>query len=316
MMKGNTIARITGLTCLLLQVWCSLSGQSEPVYSQYMYDKVLVNPAYAGSSRWIFGSVKYRNHLYGLEGAPSTSLFTFHMPIQKKSMGTGVKVVWDQIAVTNSLQMSFLYSYHIGFGNGKLSFGLEGGMIRRTAGFQDLIRYHQIDPSIPEEQAIAMVPDFSTGLFYQSENYYAGVAAYHLLNPKKTGALGGTGHVFDLEQTYYFLGGYIFELSRTFSLEPSTLVKFMQPEQIQADINVNLIYNDRIIFGGSYRLGNFAALMCKFNITEGLRVAYSYDLNISNLSSYSSGSHEVMISYGVKLLPPPEKKEIHPRYYF
>ncbi|MCK4746266.1 MAG: type IX secretion system membrane protein PorP/SprF, partial [Bacteroidales bacterium] len=75
-----------------------ISGQNEPVYSQYMFDKILINPAYAGSSNWIVGSLKYRNHFRGIEGAPETSLFTFHAPLQKKSMGVGLKAVYDQTA--------------------------------------------------------------------------------------------------------------------------------------------------------------------------------------------------------------------------
>lgn len=300
----------------LLQATAQVFGQRDPVYSQYMFDKVLINPAYAGSSNWIVGSLKYRNHLMGIEGAPQTNLFTFHAPIQKKSMGVGLKAIYDQTAVTNTLTISGIYSFHLGFGNGKLSFGLEGGMVYSSTGYQKLIRHDPDDPSIPETLETAIVPDASFGIYYQSEKYYAGAALYHMFSSKLLMPESANTEMIQLEKTAYLFGGYILDVSKTFALEPGGLLKYAPGAPLQADLNLNLIYNERITLGGSYRMGGTAAVLLKVDVTEGIRIAYSYDLNFSALSNVSSGSHEIMISFGRKLLPPAVKTEVHPRYYF
>ncbi|MEZ5071372.1 MAG: type IX secretion system membrane protein PorP/SprF [Bacteroidales bacterium] len=294
----------------------SALGQRDPLYSQYMFDKLLVNPAYAGSSNWIVGSLKYRNHLGGIEGAPQTSLFTFHLPLQKKSMGLGVKAVYDQLAVSNSMTLTGIYSFHIGFGGGKLSFGLEGGMVYNLTDYQSLVRYDPIDQSIPETTEAAIAPDASFGIYYNAKSLYVGVAAYHLFNPKRTVPAYDRNQMFQLEKTFYALGGYVIDIGKVFAVEPGFLVCYEPGAPFQVDGFLNFTYAERITLGGAYRTSQAAAVMLKVNVTEGLRIAYSYDLNVSNLANYSSGSHEFMLSYGIKLLPPPARKEVHPRYYF
>ena len=300
----------------ILQVTILVYGQRDPVYSQYMFDKVLINPAYAGSSNWIVGSLKYRSHLMGIEGAPQTNLFTFHAPIQKKSMGVGLKAIYDKTAVTNTLTVTGMYSYHLGFGDGKLSFGLEGGMVHSSTDYQKLIRHDADDPSIPETVEVAIVPDASFGIFYHAEKYYAGAALYHLFSSIPLLPESANNEMIQMEKTAYLFGGYILDVSKSFALEPGGLLKYAPGAPLQADLNLNLIYNERITLGGSYRTGGAAAVLLKVDVTEGIRIAYSYDINFSKLSNFSTGSHEIMLSFGRKLLPPAIKQEVHPRYYF
>jgi type IX secretion system PorP/SprF family membrane protein len=300
----------------IFQTTVLVYGQRDPVYSQYMFDKVLINPAYAGSSNWMVGSLKYRNHLLGIEGAPQTSLFTFHAPIQRKSMGMGLKAIYDQTAVTTTLTVSGIYSFHLGFGDGKLSFGLEGGMVYSSTDFQKLRRYDAVDPSIPETIEIAIVPDASFGIYYQAETFYAGASLYHLFNAVSVLPESINGEMIQMAKTAYLFGGYILDLNRTFALEPGGLLKYAPGVPLQADVNLNLVYNERITLGGSYRMGGVAAVLLKVDVTEGIRIAYSYDISFSNLSNFSTGSHEIMLSFGRKLLPPAMQKEVHPRYYF
>lgn len=306
------------IICVLFifQATVLVYGQRDPVYSQYMFDKVLINPAYAGSSNWIVGSLKYRNHLMGIEGAPQTNLFTFHAPIQKKNMGVGLKAIYDVTAVTNTLTVTGIYSYHLGFGDGKLSFGLEGGMVHSSTDFQKLIRHDADDPSIPDAVEVAIVPDASFGIYYSAEKYYAGAALYHLFSSIPLMPETVNNEMIQMAKTAYLFGGYILDVSKSFALEPGGLLRYAPGAPLQADLNLNLVYNERITLGGSYRTGGAAAVLLKVDVTEGIRIAYSYDINFSRLSNFSSGSHEIMLSFGRKLLPPAVKTEVHPRYYF
>ncbi|MCP4311688.1 MAG: type IX secretion system membrane protein PorP/SprF [Bacteroidetes bacterium] len=292
-----------------------MSGQSEPVYSQYMFDKILINPAYAGSSNWMVGSLKYRKHFMGIEDAPETSLFTFHAPLQKKSMGVGLKAVYDQTAVTNTLSLTGVYSFHIGFGNGKLSFGLEGGMVHKLTDYNGLYRHDQDDPMISNEAVSAIVPDASFGIYFHSRDYYAGVSVFHLFNTQKTSP-DYNSQMFQLERSATLMGGYIFDIKDIFTIEYGLMVRYVPEVPILTDFFMNVNFFDRITAGGAFRAWDQVSVMLKLDVTKSIRVAYSYDINLTGLSNYTSGSHELMLSYGIKLLPPATRREVHPRYYF
>ena len=292
-----------------------VSGQSEPVYSQYMFDKIIINPAYAGSSNWLVGSLKHRSHTRGIEGAPETSLFTFHAPLQKKSMGVGLKACYDRTAISNTLSLSGVYSFHIGFGNGKLSFGLEGGMVNKLADFSGLIRTDHDDVAIPENAVTELVPDASFGIYFSSQNYYFGGSVDHLLSSSIIPS-DQEHRIINLDRSYSLIGGYISDVEDILTIEYGLMARYQPRVPILTDFYVNLNFLERFTIGGALRSLDMVSAMLKINVTKNIHVAYSYDFNLNALSNFSSGSHEIMLSYGIKLLPPPSRREIHPRYYF
>jgi len=294
----------------------SLSAQQDVLYSQYMFDKMLVNPAYAGSSRWVVGSLKNRMQFMKIDGAPRTNLFTFQAPIQSKNIGLGAKVIQDNVAANQTFTATGFFSYHIGFGKGKLSFGLEGGVKYDMYDYDDLVRIDPDDPVITPGTGSLMVPEITTGIFYQSARFYLGASAYHLYKPEGSGPFDAITGVPLVKRNFYALGGIFIELGDHVFLEPGFLIKYMSSAPLQADINLAAIFFDRFAIGLSYRSMDAAVAFVKVDITKNLKVTYSYDYRISALADYTGGSHEFAISYGVELLPPPEKKVIHPRYYF
>ena len=120
------------LCCLFVGASMIVYGQQEPMFTQNNFDRLVFNPAYAGSSGWIVTSLKHRSQFIGLEGGPSTQVLTVHAPWQEKSMGFGMKVINDHAGVTGQLALSGIYSYHLGLGKGKLSIGIEGGFFSQT----------------------------------------------------------------------------------------------------------------------------------------------------------------------------------------
>ncbi|MFZ5941349.1 MAG: type IX secretion system membrane protein PorP/SprF [Bacteroidota bacterium] len=294
----------------------SLHGQQDVLYSQYMFDKMLINPAYAGSSKWVVGSLKNRMQFVKMEGAPVTNILTFQAPVQIKNIGLGLKVIQDNIAVTNSLTATGFFSYHIGFGKGRLSFGLEGGIRYDSYNYDELIRTDPDDPAILPGTGSTLVPEISTGIFYQSSLFYVGAAAYHLVRPGSPESLIGTTGIPLIRRSFYGTGGVFIPISDNFILEPGFLVKYMAGAPFQVDANLSAILFERFALGLSYRSKDAAVAYLKVDITKNIRIMYSYDYRISELASYSGGSHEIALSYGIELLPPPEKKVIHPRYYF
>ena len=301
---------------ILSTFFLKLTAQQDISFSQYMYDKMLVNPAYAGSSKWIVGSLKNRTYVSDIEGVPQTNIFSFQAPWQSKNIGFGVKFIQDKIAVTNRFIASGIFSYHIGFGNGRLSFGLEGGIINSHFNYDDLVRTVQNDPSIPVGNQSTIMPDISTGIFYRSEKFYLGASAYHLLNRHIPNPEDSDNAFYTQARNYYMIGGYNIEVDRDIMLEPGFLVKYVDGIIPQVDLNVSLIFIDKFSAGISYRTGDAVLAMFKVDVTKNIKIMYSYDYTLSPLTKYSKGNHEFGISYGVELLPPPAKKVIHPRYYF
>lgn len=290
-------------------------AQQDPMYSMYMFDKMLINPAYAGSSNWMVGTIKYREQFLGMSGHPVTETFNFHAPIQKKHIGVGLKVVNDKLAVMSNLNASLLLSYHLNFAGGKLSLGIDGGIYNRKIDYQKLILSTQFDNSIPTTAQSSIVPDVSWGMYYQKKQWYAGFSQYHLIkstfNDKTISSSNSK-----LASHYYLMAGNVFSPSKYWSWEPSMLLKIQPSSPIQLDINAMVYYKDKIGAGLQYRTGDAMVAILRINVLENLRITYSYDYTLSKLSPFSKGAHEILVSYGIKLPPPPVQKETHPRYYF
>lgn len=311
MLKKQIISIAITLVALI-----EAAGQQDVSFSQYVFDKMLVNPAYAGSSKWLVGSIKNRSMISDIEGTPLTNIFSFQAPIQSKGLGLGLKLMQDKIAVTNTLAASGIVSYHIGLGKGKLSFGLEGGVTNNSYNYDDLVRIIGDDPAIPSGKQSVTMPDISAGVYYQNQIFYVGGAAYHLFNQKKSVPSYDQNEFYVMEQSYYGMGGLFIELSKNIVFEPGVLVKYVAGSPLQIDVNALVVFVNKLALGASYRTGDAIIGMIKIDILKNLKAVYSYDYLISELSSFSKGNHEISISYGIELLPPPAKKVIHPRYYF
>jgi type IX secretion system PorP/SprF family membrane protein len=300
---------------ILILMSNKIFAQQDPMYTMYMFDKMLINPAYAGSSNWMVGTLKYREQFIGFKDNPVTETLNFHTPVQKKHIGVGFKIINDKTAILNNLNISLFYSYHLNFAGGKLSIGFEGGIFDRRIDYSKLILTNSGDNSLPLVVMNSTVPDASGGIYYQKKQFYIGYSYSHIIQKNfnyKT-VNDSRSHLYS---HMYLLMGNIFDVSDKWSFEPSMLVKYQAAAPVQLDANLLLTYNDRVAVGVQYRTGDALAAVLKINILENLRIAYSYDMTISHLSKYSRGAHEIIISYGIKIPPPPAEKEVHPRYYF
>ena len=284
-------------------------------YSQYMFDKSIINPGYVGSSRYINTSVGHKQHFLGFENSPNTQFVSFNFPIQKKYIGIGTKLVSDKVGVTNQTTAAGLFAYHLGFGDGKLSFGLEGGVYSRSVDFSELIRTTEGDIAIPNVISSKVMPDAAFGLLYQSDQYYFGISVYNLIRSR----IDFTGidrlNMGYLRKHYYILAGYTFELSPKLRLEPSALIKVLKGVPGQFDLNASATVFKILTFGASYRLGDSFVSLVQLKVADRIKVGYAYDTRVSRLANSIKGGREFMITYSHALLPPAREKEISPRYY-
>jgi len=312
----NTNIKIITVLLSFFFISGKICAQQDPLYSMYMFDKALINPAFAGSSNWAVGTVKYRNQYSGLEGNPTTQTINFHTPITKRHIGLGFKVINDEVAIVKNLNAALLYSYHLNFARGKLSVGLETGIVSRRIDYSELILSTEIDNSIPEGTSSAIVPDVSWGLYYQRKQFYAGFSQSHIVKSNFNDNTVSESQS-KLFSHLYFLTGTVVDLTEKVSIEPSLLIKSVSGTPLQLDLNAMFFYDDRVGVGVQYRTGDAIVAILKVNILEQLRFPYAYDVVTSGLSDAGAGgSHEIILSYGIKLPPPPSQKEVHPRYYF
>ena len=279
-------------------------AQQDAMFSQYIFNKMVINPAFAGSSEWVIGTMQYRSQFVGIKGAPVTQTLTGEFPILLRHMGVGLKVINDKAGVVRQSSMVGVYSYHIKVGKGKFSLGLENGVINQAIDFSSLARTDQGDVNLPLGKESIIVYDATFGLCYQTKTFYAGVSAFHITQSKLkfSNALstlsGISAHLFNHN---YFIIGNVFSLNKEFAVEPSLLAKQVNGAPIQVDVNLNAIYQKRLCLGFSYRTGDAMVILLKLNATENVRIGYSYDITLSKLAGFSQGAHELLVSYGKEL---------------
>lgn len=294
-----------------------VQAQQLPKYTLYTFDKVAVNPAFAGVTNIINASLSYRNQYMGLDGAPITQRFIVNLPIQKKYMGLGLRASNDAIGFTQTTSAHLLYSYHLGLGNGKLSFGLEGGIINYSINLSNAIKADAVDAALDYNANSALVPDFTFGALYFTESLYVGAAAYQLIENRYTVLQSNTG--LNLQQKRHFIGyaGYFIELSeKKTGIEPSVLVKYAPNAPMQFDAGIHFVFRDLLSIGANYRTQESIAALVKLKLFDKVVIGYSYDYGLNQLATYNTGSHEILLALRHKLLAPSRDKLVHPRFYF
>ncbi|MGB0838819.1 MAG: PorP/SprF family type IX secretion system membrane protein [Chitinophagales bacterium] len=297
---------------LLLFAFAGANAQQDARYSQYMFNKLAVNPAYSGTTEGLSLTGLYRIQWVDIDGAPTTFSFAAHTPFGgEKKAGLGFWGEYDQIGIHNRIKAYLSYAYKIDIGSNRLSLGVQGGVEQLNSAFSSLqgntLIELGIDPVLGENQS-NLLPNFGVGLyFYNPDAFYFGVAAPHLLNNDLYSEVGASRQI----SHYNIMGGVIIG-GDTFKVKPSFLLKAtpnMAP--VQLDANLMFLIKNAIWLGGSFRAGSaFPTGAQDFFIREsldfivafevkGLKIGYAYDLTLSDLARYNSGSHEIMLGYDV-----------------
>ncbi|TAH22007.1 MAG: type IX secretion system membrane protein PorP/SprF [Cytophagales bacterium] len=295
----------------------SAFAQQDAMFSQYMFNGLALNPAYAGSREVLSATALYRNQWVGIEGAPKTMTFSAHSPVRNEKIGLGIIFCTDKIGITNTNNVGLNYAYRIKFKNkGTLSMGLQASVLQYRADFSSI--RHSFSPTTFDPNFSQVInrwlPNFGTGIYYYTNKFYLGVSVPNIINNKLTGE-GTVFQVGDKAQQYrhLFVGtGYVFELSKSLKLKPSILVKLVKGAPVQFDFNANLWLFDMFAVGLSYRTRDSIDALFEFQITPQLGLGYAYDYTLTSLGRYTSGSHEIMIRYELGF---GKRRIITPRYF-
>lgn len=312
MRKVNIKSALLYYALVLLMGLISLSAfsQQHTMYTQYMFNGLALNPAYAGSHGGMSITALAREQWSGLEGAPSTQTLALHSPIKNKKISLGLLMLRDQIGVSKEHAIYGSYAYRIAMEKGTLSMGLQAGFTSFREDLNELQLLHRPAADFQDIRS-SFLPNFGAGIFYSSERFYAGFSVPRMLqnsidkdNPISTAK----------EARHYFLtGGYMLYLSRDLKLKPNFLLKVVEGAPIQFDLNANLLIKDLIWFGLSHRFGADWNALLELQITKRIRFGYAYDFASStDLSQVHSGSHEFMLNY---VFLKPEQKMKSPRFF-
>lgn len=295
MMKLFKIA----LACSLVVLSVSVKAQQEPLYTQYMFNTMSVNPAYTGTQDALEAVFLSRMQWTGFDGAPRTYSFAAHTPFTQHDMGIGVALVADKVGPVNNFYFNVNYAYRVNLTDDlKLSMGIKGGFYNYHVGLDNLLLdANSIDPSFQGQVERKFQPNLGAGLYIYDERLYAGISVPKLFQSEINPEEAQQDALAVLKRHYYIMAGYLFTINDDFKLRPSFINKFVEGAPPSTDITAQMVYQDMYWLGLTYRLGDALAFMANVNVTEELMIGYSYDFSVSNLGNYNSGSHEIMLSY-------------------
>ena len=270
-------------------------SQQDAQFTQYMYNTININPAYAGSrgAMSIFGL--HRTQWVGLDGAPVTNAFSMHTPINNSNLGVGLSLVNDKIGPTNENLISADISYTIPTSEiMKLSFG-----IKATANIFNLdgTQLNPVDPADNHLQDInsKFSPNIGAGVYWHGEQFYAGLSIPNFL---QTTSYSDNDYSINQERmNIYFITGYVMDLSSSIKFKPALLTKMVTGAPMQVDVSGNFLINEKFVLGAAYRWDAAVSAMAGFQVTDGLFLGYGYDLETTRLRNYNSGSHEIFARF-------------------
>ncbi|HLP13709.1 MAG TPA: type IX secretion system membrane protein PorP/SprF [Flavobacteriales bacterium] len=296
---------------LLLISFNGIKAQQVAIYSQYMFNPFMINPAYAGSRDALSGVLLFRQQWVGIEGAPATQTFSMHSGIGQTKLAAGINVINDVVGPTRNSGALLTCAYHLQLGKGKLSFGLRGGMFNSRLDNSKLNYNNPTDKFNTMNTISTMVPSFDAGLYYYTRKFYAGLSTTHLTQSKFDFENYPTGTNLFLKRHFMVATGYAAEISPKVVFKPSILVKYVSGAPVNIDLNASFLFNKVFWLGASFRSGNGVTFISEFYVTDWARIGYSYDLVMNRLKKFTLGTHEIVAGFDLNIK---KVKHVSPRY--
>ena len=309
---------------LIFPVYLSLQGQTGtgskeislgyPVYSQYLQNGFLINPAYAGARGALSGFLSYRMQWIGITDAPVFQTFSLHTPMKNDRVALGIMGQFMQYGFTRSKSVYASYSYNIRLGEGKLSFGLRGGVDLSNTDYTGIDLTDPGDPLF-QENGKYVLPNIGAGVYYYTSKLFAGFSIPRFLSYEKTETSGVQAYHSFSNYDLIFTAGGLIAFSDFLKFKPSVLVNYSLQETkklMQLDINGNFILGDLLWVGGSWRTTEQVVVgILQIQLSQQLMIGFSYDYPVGTMSSYSKGSAEFILRYefGSKI------SAANPRYF-
>ncbi len=292
---------------ILLLGFFSVSAQQDPQFTQYMYNTMSVNPAYAGSQGYLTALLMHRSQWVGVNGAPNTQVLAVDTPLENK-LGVGGILAHDALGPSSEIFVDGNVSYTIQLDstNRKLSFGMKVGGRLFDVDFSKGLTQNP-DMAFQNNIKSKFFPTIGAGLYYQAKDSYLGFAIPNFFSQKHYD--GEEQEIAAERLHYYFMGGKFFDITPEIVLGPAFFVKWVPGAPIIADVSVNAVLRETFTFGVAYRWDDSFSTLLGLQITSNLNAGYAYDLTTSNLANYTGGSHEIFLRYQFKELKKPSESQ-------
>ena len=283
-------------TVFFLCILQSAFGQQEPQYSQYMFNQLAYNPAYAGSRNVLSANVLFRKQWWGFPGAPTTGNISIHGPVFNERHGVGVNFIHDRLGVLYQNFLEASYAYRIPVLKGSLAFGLHGGFTNYTNRFSE-VTTRDPDQIIPNADLTAWLPRVGTGIYYNSEKFYLGASVPNFITGRYFRYNNSiVQQIADEQRAHYFLmAGAILPLGENVDFRPSTVVKLVGNAPSTFDINGTFFFSKVFGVGAGYRWDDGLIFMLEYFSPKYFRFGYAFDYSLKEVQSVSAGSHEFMV---------------------
>lgn len=274
--------------------------QQDPMYSQYVFNGLVLNPAYAGSREVLCATMLYRNQWVNIPGAPKTGLFSIDAPYKNQKVGFGLNVEFDNIGVTHHTAFSGAYSYKLRFEKSTLALGIQAGIGFSTTNLTT-VKYSESgtpDGSF-ESNFHETLPNFGFGLYYYTDKFFAGFSIPQIAGHTIQKAINGNseGAHLDLANHYFLSSGYLVNLSPDLKLKPSVLLKYVGGAPMEIDVNGVVWFYDLLALGVSYRSLASVDFLAQVRVSKQFYFGYAYEQAANGMSSFAGGSHEIMLQY-------------------
>lgn len=294
------IATAIGIGAFFLTV--PLSAQQDAQYTQYMYNTISVNPAYAGSRGHFSIAALHRSQWVGLDGAPTTQTLNLHTPVGYNGIGLGVSIVNDAIGPTNETYFDVDVSYSLNLkDDARLSFGIKGGVHLLDVRFSELNQNfgnpNGPDPTLQQDIENRFSPNVGAGVYYHTDKFYAGLSVPRILETShfEESSLSTAKE----EMNFYLITGYVFDLNPDLKFKPTLLTKAVRGAPLQVDVSANFMLKDKFILGAAYRWDAAISGLAGFKISDEFLIGIAYDRETTALgrATFNDGSFEVILRY-------------------
>ena len=293
----------------------TLSGQQDAQYTQYMYNTMVINPAYAGSRGVLSGLLLHRSQWVGIEGAPTTQNLNIHSPVGK-NVGLGLSIIKDDIGngtvSETAIDLSFSYTLKV-FDESKLSFGLKASANLLNIDLSSLEGYLN-EPIRDVAIDRKFFPNFGGGVYYHTSSFYVGVSVPNFLQTKYFNDSDSENFVLQERINIYVMAGKVLDLSATWKFKPALLFKVVSGAPLQADMSTNFIFNEKLSLGVAYRYKAAFSGKVGFQMSDQFMIGLAYDRETSALgdATFNDGSFEVFLRYE---LFSQSKRLVTPRFF-
>lgn len=294
------------VSLIFTAILCSgAMAQQDAQYTQYMFNTMSVNPAYAGSRGQLSIAALYRAQWVGLEGAPETQTLNLHSPVRNSRLGYGISIVNDNIGdgVVQQTYLDAVVSYTLDVSQeGKLSFGLKAGGNLLNLDFNGLNNFDN-EPITGDNIENRFSPNFGLGFYYHTNKFYAGLSAPNVLETDHFDNSQRDANSVQFLSTqkinFYLITGYVYDLNPYLKFKPALLTKLVGGAPLQVDVSASFLINEKFSLGAAYRWDAAVSALAGFQISDQFMLGLAYDRETTELggTQFNDGSFEVFLRF-------------------